>query len=151
MLGQHFGRSYESVSYKYSYVKNTGRTGAEGKPKHAKAKHDTSYKEMAIWALQQIGGSGTSGQICNTIETNAAYASQLDHAIVSGKKTLQRWKHGVRSALNAFHMFQKTTKIFEGEAVWNLVPEEVQNEQVVAQEVSFFDSIGFWFSFWLIL
>lgn len=26
-LGHHFGRSYESVSYKYSYVKNTGRMG----------------------------------------------------------------------------------------------------------------------------
>lgn len=26
-FGQHFGRSYESVSYKYSYIKNTGRTG----------------------------------------------------------------------------------------------------------------------------
>jgi hypothetical protein len=27
VFGQHFGRSYESVSYKYSYIKNTGRTG----------------------------------------------------------------------------------------------------------------------------
>ena len=55
-FGQHFGRSYESVSYKYSYVKNTGRTGHEAgtKAKHAKAKHETSYKEMAIFALQQV-------------------------------------------------------------------------------------------------
>ena len=30
MLGVHFGRSYEAVSYKYSYVKNTGRTGEPG-------------------------------------------------------------------------------------------------------------------------
>lgn len=29
--------------------------GQEGKAKHAKAKHDTSYKEMAIYALQQVG------------------------------------------------------------------------------------------------
>lgn len=29
-FGQHFGRSYESVSYKYSYIKNTGRTGEGG-------------------------------------------------------------------------------------------------------------------------
>jgi len=29
--------------------------GQEGKAKHAKAKHETSYKEMAIYALQQVG------------------------------------------------------------------------------------------------
>jgi hypothetical protein len=28
--------------------------GQEGKAKHAKAKHETSYKEMAIFALQQV-------------------------------------------------------------------------------------------------
>ena len=31
--------------------------GQEGKAKHAKAKHDTSYKEMAIYALQQVGSA----------------------------------------------------------------------------------------------
>ena len=31
------------------------RAGQEGKAKHAKAKHETSYKEMAIYALQQVG------------------------------------------------------------------------------------------------
>lgn len=31
-FGQHFGRSYESVSYKYSYIKNTGRTGERVRP-----------------------------------------------------------------------------------------------------------------------
>ena len=116
-------------------MKNTGRTGQEGKTKHAKAKHETSYKEMAIWALQQlsmtvggrasgwvggrvggcwVGGwvprsrscrhsrartphrmqtgvpEGTSGQICATIYSNLAFRPQLDTAIVSGKKTLQR-------------------------------------------------------------
>jgi hypothetical protein len=30
-FGQHFGRSYESVSYKYSYIKNTGRTGGQAR------------------------------------------------------------------------------------------------------------------------
>lgn len=134
VLGQHFGRSYESVSYKYSYVKNTGRTGIEGKSKHAKAKHETSYKEMAIWALQKIGGEGTSGQICNMISTNPSYAPQLDTAIVSGKKTLQRWKHGVRSALNAFTMFEKTNRVFEGEVVWRLLEEAVAQEMAAAQE-----------------
>ncbi|KAL6782100.1 hypothetical protein ACKKBF_B10655 [Auxenochlorella protothecoides x Auxenochlorella symbiontica] len=119
ILGQRFGRSYESVSYKYSYVKNTGRL--ETKTKHAKAKHETSYKEMAVWALQQLPGSdGTSGQICKCIMTNPQYIPQLDTAIVSGKKTLQRWKHGVRSALNAFNMFVKTGSVREGEVVWRL-------------------------------
>jgi hypothetical protein len=32
--------------------------GQEGKAKHAKAKHETSYKEMAIYALQQVGAVG---------------------------------------------------------------------------------------------
>ena len=134
VLGQHFGRSYESVSYKFSYVKNTGRTGLEGKPKHAKAKHETSYKEMAIWALQQIGGEGTSGQICNMIAQNGVYAPQLDTAIVSGKKTLQRWKHGVRSALNAFPMFEKTSRVLDGEVVWHLEENAVALEAAAAQE-----------------
>jgi hypothetical protein len=33
---------------------------------------------------------GTSGQICTTIQTNPEFANQLDRAIVSGKKTLER-------------------------------------------------------------
>lgn len=33
---------------------------------------------------------GTSGQICNEIALNPVFQPQLDTAIVSGKKTLQR-------------------------------------------------------------
>ncbi|KDD71410.1 hypothetical protein H632_c5090p0, partial [Helicosporidium sp. ATCC 50920] len=132
-LGAHFGRSYESVSYKFSYVKNTGRT--EAKTKHAKAKHETSYKEMAVWALQQLpNADGTSGQICSVIVTNLAFSPQLDTAIVSGKKTLQRWKHGVRSALNAFAMFRKTGAMRDGEVVWRLDHDALSQEQAMQAE-----------------
>jgi len=34
---------------------------------------------------------GTSGQICAEIALNPLFQPQLDTAIVSGKKTLQRW------------------------------------------------------------
>lgn len=37
--------------------------GQEGKAKHAKAKHETSYKEMAIYALQQVGGRMCVGKV----------------------------------------------------------------------------------------
>lgn len=124
-FGEYFGRSYESVAYKYSYVKNTAVTN-RGKRKHEKAKHSTSYKEMAITALQTLGGEGTSGQICNIISSHPVFCTQLDSAIVSGKKTLKRWKHGVRSALNAFEMFQKTGDTCEGEVVWRLDEASVQ-------------------------
>lgn len=133
ILGVHFGRSYEAVSYKYSYVKNTGRTDA--KAKHAKAKHDTSYKEMAITALQALpGAEGTSSQICQVIAARPDYAPQLDLAIVSGKKTLQRWKHGVRSALNAFLVFRKTALVREGEVVWQLDTAAVERDQGAQRE-----------------
>ena len=133
VLGQHFGRSYENVAYKYAYVKNSTGFQNSRKVKHAKAKHDTSYKEMAIWALQQLGGEATSGQMCKVIENNPVFAPQLDDEIVSGKKTLKRWKHGVRSALNAFPMFEKTGAFFEWESVWKLILEAVQAEAASQQ------------------
>ena len=45
-----------------------------------------------LFQLEEITGvpEGTSGQICNQIAQNPAYLPQLDTAIVSGKKTLQR-------------------------------------------------------------
>lgn len=132
-LGQYFGRSYESVAYKHSYSKNATKTGNNGK-KHEKAKHETSYKEMAVWALQAIGGRGTSSQICDLIAENEVYAPQLDNAIVSGKKTLKRWKHGVRSALNAFMLFHKTDQVHDGEIVWQLVEEAVAADAAAALE-----------------
>lgn len=46
-----------------------------------------------------------------------------------------RWKHGVRSALNAFGMFKKTDLIAEGEVIWQLLPEEVAREAEVLAEV----------------
>ncbi|KAL6784006.1 hypothetical protein ACKKBG_A04400 [Auxenochlorella protothecoides x Auxenochlorella symbiontica] len=85
---------------------------------------------MAVWALQQLPGSdGTSGQMCTCIMTNPQYIPQLDTAIVSGKKTLQRWKHGMRSALNAFNMFVKTGSVREGEVVWRLDGEALAVEK----------------------
>ena len=129
---------------------------------------------------------GTSGQICGEIMLNPVFQPQLDTAIVSGKKTLQRcgaaggrlgcrggaawccpcprpaaapasplpslafpgaspchqrchaarptaparsWKHGVRSALNAFPMFQKTGAVRDGEVVWLLDEACLQAEQ----------------------
>lgn len=134
-FGEYFGRSYESVAYKYSYVKNTAVTN-RGKKKHEKAKHTTSYKEMAITALQTLGGEGTSGQICNIISSHPVFCTQLDSAIVSGKKTLKRWKHGVRSALNAFDMFQKTGEMCEGEVVWRLDEASVQTDLATARTKS---------------
>jgi hypothetical protein len=133
LFGQYFGRSYESVAYKHSYSKNATKTGKNSK-KHEKAKHETSYKEMAVWALQTMGGRGTSSQICELITQNEVYAPQLDDAIVSGKKTLKRWKHGVRSALNAFVLFNKTEQVHDGEIVWELVEEAVAAEAAAAQE-----------------
>jgi len=133
LFGQYFGRSYESVAYKHSYSKNATKTGTNGK-KHEKAKHETSYKEMAVWSLQTLGGTGTSSQICDLITQNEVYAPQLDNAIVSGKKTLKRWKHGVRSALNAFVLFNKTDQVHDGEIVWQLVEEAVAAEAAAAQE-----------------
>jgi hypothetical protein len=131
-MGIHFERSYESVSYKYSYIKNTDQRMGD-KPKHSKAKHETSYKDMAIWALAAIGGEGTSGKICDKIESKEEFSRQLDRAIVSGKKTLQRWKHGVRSALNAFGMFHKTERISDGEVVW-IMDMEALNKSIAQQE-----------------
>ena len=45
-----------------------------------------------------------------------------------------RWKHGVRSALNAFKMFNKTGAIRDGEVVWRLDNDLVEKESVQAQE-----------------
>jgi hypothetical protein len=138
-FGEHFGRSYESVAYKYSYSRNVVKNPAVAK-KHMKAKHETSYKDMAISALQTLGGEGTSGQICNVIGLNPVFAPQLDLSVVSGKKTLKRWVHGIRSALNAFDMFEKTDIIFENEAVWRLdeakVSEAARNSQKRSRQKS---------------
>ena len=138
-FGEYFGRSYESVAYKYSYSRNVGKNPATTK-KHTKAKHETSYKDMAISALQTLGGEGTSGQICNVISLNPVFAPQLDLSVVSGKKTLKRWVHGIRSALNAFDMFEKTDIIFENEAVWRLdeakVSEAARNSQKRSRQKS---------------
>lgn len=134
ILGHYFGRSYESVSYKYSYVRNTGQRQFGERQRTAKAKHDTSYKEMAIWALGRVGGQGTSSQLCDAIEDREDYARQLDRAIVSGKKTLQRWRHGVRSALNAFRMFVKTELVDRGEVVWQLDETELEADRRSVEE-----------------
>lgn len=122
VLADYFGRSYEAVAYKYSYEKNSDESlnDPSRQKKHAKAKHETSYKDMAIKALQHLGGEGTSGQMCDFISQDELFAPQLDPSIVSGKKTLQRWKHGVRSALNAFEIFEKSDRTYKGEAVWIL-------------------------------
>ena len=130
-FGEYFGRSHEAVAYKYSYEKNSDERiqGSSGHKKHAKAKHETSYKDMAIKALQYLGGEGTSGQMCDFISQDELFAPQLDQSIVSGKKTLQRWKHGVRSALNAFEIFEKTEQTFKGESVWILnLPEDYRGD-----------------------
>ncbi|GAB4813305.1 hypothetical protein N2152v2_000351 [Parachlorella kessleri] len=143
VLGQHFNRSYETVSYKVSYMKNTQRksgVGPDGQPlttgrQHKKARHETSYKDMASQALQLMPNmEGTSGEICTIIANTPAYLPQLDMAIVSGKKTLPRWKHGVRSALNAFNIFERTGATREGEVVWRLNPSAVAAEQMSQAE-----------------
>lgn len=41
----------------------------------------------------------------------------------------RRWKHGVRSALNAFPMFNKTGAVRDGEVVWRLDEASLQQEQ----------------------
>lgn len=131
VFGEYFGRSHEAVAYKFSYEKNSDErlNGPSGPKKHVKAKHETSYKDMAIKALQFLGGQGTSSQMCDFISQDELFAPQLDQSIVSGKKTLQRWKHGVRSALNAFDIFNKTEGTFKGEAVWVLnLPENYLEE-----------------------
>lgn len=42
---------------------------------------------------------------------------------------LRRWKHGVRSALNAFPMFKKTGAVRDGEVVWRLDEPCLRQEQ----------------------
>lgn len=136
-FGEYFGRSFEAVAYKFSYERNAGLkfNNPGSQRKHAKAKHETTYKDMAIIAMQRLGGEGTSSQICQFIDEDPLFSPQLDRSIVSGKKTLQRWKHGVRSALNAFRMFEKTGKTFKGEAVWALhVPNDFEREDPAASK-----------------
>ena len=119
VLGKHFGRSHESVSYKYSYIKNREKC-SDRYSKPMRAKDRVSYKVMAVEALRTLGGQGTSSQICDVIADIPKFEQHLDKRIVSGKRTLQKWKHGVRSALNAFDLFNKTDRVSNGEAVWEL-------------------------------
>ncbi len=49
---------------------------------------------------------------------------------------LCRWKHGVRSALNAFSMFNKTGAVRDGEVVWRLDEASLQQEQEAQAAVS---------------
>ena len=49
---------------------------------------------------------------------------------------LCRWKHGVRSALNAFSMFNKTGAVRDGEVVWRLDEASLQQEQEAQYFVS---------------
>lgn len=47
----------------------------------------------------------------------------------------RRWKHGVRSALNAFSIFERTGATREGEVVWRLKTSSVGQDQLGAGEV----------------
>ena len=51
---------------------------------------------------------------------------------------LCRWKHGVRSALNAFPMFIKTGAVRDGEVVWRLDEPTLQAEQEAQAAVSYY-------------
>ena len=149
-IARYFRRSRDAVAHKFQYETEKGQPGKNGAhpgPDGAESAGDgsagggavdelnggsnsrkrhplaASYESMTISALcnvQPQSLEATSKQICAYIESNPEYAPYLDRSILPGKKSVPRWKHGVRSALYAYSYFINTDRKDGGDIIWRL-------------------------------
>ena len=139
-IARYFRRSRDAVAHKFQYEtekcqpgKNEIRPGPNGDAEDgmngpglgassSRKRHPSapSYESMTISALcnvQPLSLEATSKQY---IEGNPEYAPYLDRSILPGKKSVPRWKHGVRSALYAYSYFINTDRKDGTDIIWRL-------------------------------
>ena len=124
-----------------------GTNGPEVGTSKARKRHPLapSYQSMAISALYNVQPQSleaTSRQICAYIESNPEYAPLLDRSIMPGKKSVPRWKQGIRSALYAYSYFINTDRKDGSDIIWRLDLEVLESTNRQRQERRMIASIN---------